>query len=161
MPSTGMSSNSSRGLEEAERCGLPVPFVSPELACKLECRARFALASHPVERSAYDFQSYLEKVVAGGSDFALIEHAGHGINSSALHVYVVHAPIAALVRASPTSVFSGASVFGSEGMVVPWSPVVPVKMVLNLAGGDTVSILVASCVAPRILSSCSFHRFGP
>ena len=69
--------------------GLELPFVPPELARRFRQRDRWCFASRQVRVSPYKFEHYVDETDAV-SDYVLIAHAGHGVNSYAIHYYLVH-----------------------------------------------------------------------
>ena len=89
-----MSSEGLLGSEAAlAQAGLSFPYIPPHLAEAIEVRSPWAWASRPTSISPYNLQAYVDEVVSSGAglppDYVLFEHAGHGVNSWALHYYAV------------------------------------------------------------------------
>ena len=72
--------------------GLELPFVPLELARRFRRRRPWCFASRQVRPSPYRFEHYVGEGDAV-SDYCLIAHAGHGVNSHALHYYLVRGPL--------------------------------------------------------------------
>src|SRR5207244_4239765 len=69
--------------------GLELPFVPPELARQFRQCDRWCFASREVRVSPYRFEDYVNEADAV-PDYVLIAHTGHGVNSYAIHYYLVH-----------------------------------------------------------------------
>ena len=72
--------------------GLELPLVPTELARRFRQRGPWCFASRPVRVSPYEFDHYVAEAGAA-SDYVLIAHAGHGVNSYGLHYYLVRGPL--------------------------------------------------------------------
>lgn len=71
--------------------GLTVPLVPWELRRRLREHARWRYATRPLGESPYDIREYLAEAARYRVlDYAVLAHAGHGVNSYALHYYLVH-----------------------------------------------------------------------
>jgi hypothetical protein len=71
--------------------GLELPFVPTEFARRFRERGPWCFASRQVRVGPYAFEHYVDEADAA-SDYVLIAHAGHGVNSYALHYYLVRKP---------------------------------------------------------------------
>lgn len=70
--------------------GLWFPAIPERLAAWLTQRDTWLFASRPVNEWPYALAAYTEEFDKGGvSDYVLLAHAGHGVNSYALHYYLV------------------------------------------------------------------------
>jgi hypothetical protein len=81
------------------RVGLAFPFVPEELASQMKKLGRWLYSTRQIEMSPYNLQHYEEEI--GRSrvrDYAIIAHAGHGVNSYAIHYYLVHGSLAMLLQ---------------------------------------------------------------
>ncbi len=72
--------------------GLELPPVPRELARRFRERDKWCFASRPVSISPYDVDSYVHDGDAA-ADYVLVAHAGHGVNSWAIHYYLVLGPL--------------------------------------------------------------------
>jgi hypothetical protein len=74
--------------------GLNLPPIPETLRPDFKKRAEWCFASRPVDISPYLFQNYVKQAQSGRiSDYVLLAHAGHGINSYAIHYYLVNGPV--------------------------------------------------------------------
>lgn len=74
--------------------GLGFPAIPEGLAARLEQQGPWCFATRQLEVSAYDFDHYVrESYAASLADHAVLAHAGHGVNSYAIHYYLVHGPL--------------------------------------------------------------------
>ena len=70
--------------------GLNMPPIPASLRRRLVERGKWCFSTRPIPVSPYDLTHYVEEVRAGGiKDYALVAHAGHGINSYAIHYFLV------------------------------------------------------------------------
>lgn len=86
------------GIQEAKalftKAGLAFPPIPEELAPHFERRDDWCFSSRPVTHSPYDIDSYVNEATTGTvQDYVLLAHAGHGINSYAIHYYLVRGPL--------------------------------------------------------------------
>ncbi len=86
------------GLEKAKRlfhkAGLSFPAIPEALAGRLEEMGQWLFSTRPVDNSPYCLQEYVREVEESQvEDYALLSHAGHGVNSYALHYYLVNGPL--------------------------------------------------------------------
>ena len=84
-----------KDIEKARRlfrdAGLAFPAVPEKLAAKLKERDRWVFSSRPVRIWPYKLHEYIrEAKKALVKDYALLSHAGHGINSYAIQYYLVY-----------------------------------------------------------------------
>jgi len=71
--------------------GLAFPTIPEELAEQLKEHGRWLFSTRPIDMSPYNLQHYLDEVdVSPVKDYAVLSHAGHGVNSYAIQYYLVH-----------------------------------------------------------------------
>jgi hypothetical protein len=77
-----------------ERHGLDRPPIPEELRRTFKERDRWCFSSRPVKIWPYEFDEYVkESETKRLSDYVLLAHAGHGVNSYAIHYYLVRGPL--------------------------------------------------------------------
>jgi hypothetical protein len=86
------------GVEQARALlaasGLTLPPIPASLAPHFKARRDWCFASRPVRTSPYFMRDYVEHTLARmPNDYVLLAHDGHGVNSYALHYYLVHRPL--------------------------------------------------------------------
>lgn len=73
-----------------QTAGLAFPEIPKELASKLRERDEWLFSTREIEISPYNLQHYVEE--SDGTlvdDYAILCHSGHGVNSYAIHYYLV------------------------------------------------------------------------
>ena len=79
--------------------GLAVPTIPPPLARRLERKSPWMFSTRELPESVYFMRSYVEELHASGiADYAVLCHDGHGINSYAVHYFLVYGPIRLLLQ---------------------------------------------------------------
>lgn len=79
--------------------GAPVPPVPPELAPRLTQRNPATFATRDLGQSPYRLGWFQAEAEAGETgDYLLVGFAGHGLESKALHYYLVHGPLALFIQ---------------------------------------------------------------
>jgi hypothetical protein len=79
--------------------GLPEPPLPDELAASLREYGPWTFGTRPPPTSLYRLQSYLdEPAQSRADDYLLLGLAGHGLESQALHYYLVRGPLAVFVQ---------------------------------------------------------------
>jgi hypothetical protein len=79
--------------------GLELPPIPPSLEARFSKRAEWCFASRSVRRSPYCFPEYVEQaIVRPPKDYVLVAHAGHGVNSYALHYFLLLRPLMLFVQ---------------------------------------------------------------
>ena len=74
--------------------GLVMPPVPPVFARRFRKRDEWVFASRQVRTSPYDIEHYVRAARRPDHrDYVLLAHAGHGVNSYAIHYYLVHGPL--------------------------------------------------------------------
>jgi hypothetical protein len=91
-PRAAESSGVARATALFRSQGLELPPVPRELARQFRERDKWCFSSRPVSSSPYDFPSYVHDGDAA-ADYVLVAHAGHGVNSWAIHYYLVLGPL--------------------------------------------------------------------
>jgi len=85
------------GIEEARRlfeaAGLVIPAVPTELAARLQERGKWCFSTRELEVWPYDLDHYVRESEELASDYAVLSHAGHGVNSYAIQYYLVSGPL--------------------------------------------------------------------
>ena len=69
--------------------GLAFPTIPDELAGQLKEHGRWLFSTRPIAVSPYNLQHYLDEEVAQVTDYAVLAHSGHGVNSYAIQYYLV------------------------------------------------------------------------
>jgi hypothetical protein len=97
MAKTGLA-ETYQGVEEArvlfQEAKLELPPIPESLAPDFVRRRDWCFASCPMPQSPYNFFGWVTAAVKGSpEDFVLLSHDGHGINSYALHFYLVLHPL--------------------------------------------------------------------
>ncbi|OOY51420.1 hypothetical protein [Solemya velum gill symbiont] len=70
--------------------GLPFPTIPEPLAAKLEHRDKWLFSTRKIEVPPYFLQQYAEEFESGQvTDYVILSHDGHGINSYAIQYYLV------------------------------------------------------------------------
>lgn len=82
--------------------GLPFPPLPAELAARLAGIAPNLFSSRSAESlpaSPYDLSSFIEEAAGGNvPDYVLVGHDGHGLNSHAVHCYLVRGRLGILIQ---------------------------------------------------------------
>jgi hypothetical protein len=65
----------------------------------LRKRERWCYATREVERWPYEIDAYADEARTDVPDYALVAHAGHGVNSYAIHYFLVRGPLGLFVQA--------------------------------------------------------------
>jgi len=98
------SSGRSAGIEQARRlfneAGLLAPPVPDSLAGTFQERGPWTFASRDLGRhSLYAFRRFVnEGLNANCPEYIAVGHAGHGINSYAMHYFLVYGPVALFLQ---------------------------------------------------------------
>jgi hypothetical protein len=92
------SKKTSNPLEQArvlfKGAGLDLPPIPEELRQNFKERDRWCYSSRPVKIWPYEFDEYVKEAESKRrSDYVLVAHAGHGVNSYAIHYYLVRGPL--------------------------------------------------------------------
>lgn len=78
---------------------LAFPAIPRDLAARLEEREPWVFSTRPLPASPYDIERFVEEVHSGViDDYAVLAHAGHSVNSYALHYYLVRGPLALFLQ---------------------------------------------------------------
>jgi hypothetical protein len=73
-----------------QTAGLAFPEIPEELAVKLKERGEWLFSTRDIEISPYDLWHYVEESDSTlVDDYAILCHSGHGVNSYAIHYYLV------------------------------------------------------------------------
>jgi hypothetical protein len=82
-------------IEKARRlfqdAGLAFPAIPEELAVQLKERDHWLFSTRQIDTWTYDLWHYVDEARGlGVEDYAVLSHAGHGVNSYAIQYYLVH-----------------------------------------------------------------------
>lgn len=78
----------------AAEADLGFPTLPDALAERLTEQGEWCFATRTVERWPYEFDLYVDEADRPDlEDYALLAHAGHGVNSYAIHYYLVCGPV--------------------------------------------------------------------
>ena len=77
---------------------LPYPPLPARFEASLVAVSDHLFATLPVKLSAFDLEVWADRVDASSPDWALLGVDGRGINSWAMHYYLVEGPLALLVQ---------------------------------------------------------------
>jgi len=81
------------------REGLVLPFIPTALRVGFRKRSPWCFSTRPVTVWPYTVPAYLhEALEEHPRPYALLAHAGHGINSYALHYFLVHPPLQLFIQ---------------------------------------------------------------
>lgn len=97
-PGSDSASPTAQAMFERER--LPFPPVPAQLAVSLQQQGPGWFATRPLTSAPYDFNHFLAEVEAqpGMPDYAVVGFDGHGVNSWAVHFYLVCKGIALFIQ---------------------------------------------------------------
>lgn len=74
--------------------GLTLPLIPEELAPRFKKREKWCFASRPLRMSPYNLFHFVKESITGRvRDYVVVAHAGHGVNSYAMHYYLVRRPL--------------------------------------------------------------------
>jgi len=93
----------SPALEEAGQLfsheGIPFPFIPPEMRLAFAELSEWVYGTRPDAPWLYEIRKYVkEAATIRMADYLLLGHAGHGIQSYAMHYYVVRGPLALFLQ---------------------------------------------------------------
>ena len=73
-----------------EKAGLAFPTIPEKLAEQLKEQSKWVFSTRPIDVWPYLLHSYVEEAEKSEvNDYAVLCHAGHGVNSWAIHYYLV------------------------------------------------------------------------
>ncbi len=80
--------------------GMPFPPVPTVFEAEFRCIAPWTYGTRPtLPASLYDIHTFVEEAAESPvDDYLLMGHDGHGINSYAMHYYLVYGPLALFVQ---------------------------------------------------------------
>ena len=102
------------GVERAaclfEEAGLCAPPVPDSLAARFEQRDQWLFSSRDLgDQWIYAVEPFVDEALSGGcEDYIAVGHAGHGINSYAIHYYLVYRQVALFSKLPWGGVYMGA-----------------------------------------------------
>ena len=80
-----------KALQLFRESGLGFPTIPDKLATRLKERGKWLFSAREIEVSPYDLQHYVREInETHVEDYAVLSHAGHGVNSYAIQYYVVY-----------------------------------------------------------------------
>ena len=87
--------------------GLAMPPVPVKLRPRLRKVKKWCYSSRTLEESPYEVREYVEEAVNGDvDDYVVIAHDGHGVNSWAIHYFLVYRPLLLFVRVAWGGVYT-------------------------------------------------------
>ena len=92
-------------IEKAKRLfresGLAFPTIPDELAARVKEQGEWLFSTRQIKMSPYNLGHYVREAdVTHVEDYALLGHAGHGMNSYALHYYIVYGTLRMFLQLS-------------------------------------------------------------
>lgn len=78
--------------------GLPLPPIPAELAGQLRELGPWLFGTRPGTPGLYNLDWFVEEAAGQPADYLLFGHAGHGLNSWAMHYYLVRGPLALFLQ---------------------------------------------------------------
>jgi hypothetical protein len=79
--------------------GLVLADMPERLAAGLEERSRWCFSTRPLPAHPYGHQHYIDEAMDGlAPEYALVAHAGHGLNSSGILYFLVHGGLALFIK---------------------------------------------------------------
>jgi hypothetical protein len=98
-----ISTSDSADLKEARQlyagAGLPFPPIPAELASQVQNVANWIYGTRDDRLFLYEIDAFVDEAVAGEvANYVLFGHSGHGVNSYAIHFYLVRGPLALFVQ---------------------------------------------------------------
>ena len=79
--------------------GLVLADMPANLAGALEERSRWCFSTRPLPAHPYGHQHYIDEAVDGEApEYALVAHAGHGLNSSGILYFLVHGGLSLFIK---------------------------------------------------------------
>ncbi len=79
--------------------GIPFPFVPPEMRPAFAELSKWVYGTRPDAPWLYEIRKYVREAgTEPVADYLLFGHAGHGIQSYAMHYYVVRGPLALFLQ---------------------------------------------------------------
>ena len=74
-----------------QKAGLAFPTIPEKLAEQLTEQSKFVFSTRPIDEWPYFLHSYVKEAEKSEvDDYVVLCHAGHGVNSWAIHYYLVH-----------------------------------------------------------------------
>jgi hypothetical protein len=99
MRTTDRSSDALQDLRQRfESAGLPLPPIPAVLEADMRIIGPWTWGTEADPSPAYDFAVHEQQAIESGADRLLIAHAGHGVNSWALHYYLTVDPVSVIVQ---------------------------------------------------------------
>lgn len=92
--------------------GLPLPPVPDDLAPSLRMYSDWIFTTRSDVPAPYGFDWYVEECLAGEvtRPYCVFGHDGHGLNSAAIHFYLVRGPLALFMQIPWGGVYTGTPV---------------------------------------------------
>lgn len=108
-PSTPPGSGSSRARAVFSDAGLAFPAIPEDLIAQLQEIGSWLFSTRPIRMSPYNIGAFVQEARIGVVDnYAILAHAGHGMNSWALHYFLVRGPLAMFLQLSWGGVYGDA-----------------------------------------------------
>jgi len=79
--------------------GIPFPFIPPEMRPDFAKLSEWVYGTRPVAPWLYEIRKFVQGAgTEPVADYLLLGHAGHGIQSYAMHYYLVRGPLALFLQ---------------------------------------------------------------
>ncbi len=80
------------------KAGLVFPLLPRKLSSSLKERGEWLYSTRSIDVSPYNLNHFVNEAgKAQTDDYALLSHSGHGVNSYAIHYYLVYGPLRMLL----------------------------------------------------------------
>lgn len=80
--------------------GLTLPFIPEPLKPDFKVLADWVYGTRDDSPPLYNIRHFVQEAESAVADYVLVGHDGHGVNSYAMHYYLVYGPIALFVQMS-------------------------------------------------------------
>lgn len=107
------------GIEKARQlfrdAGLGFPTIPEEFAVRLKELRHWLFSTRLISVSPYNFQHYVHEAERTQiEDYALLSHSGHGVNSYAIHYYLLQGPLHMFLQLAWGGVYMDAKAAAAE-----------------------------------------------
>lgn len=76
-----------------QEAGLAFPKIPNELAVAIKEQSKWLFSTRELKTPPYFLQHYLQEIGGNPPEYVILGHSGHGINSYAIHYYLVSGPL--------------------------------------------------------------------
>lgn len=82
-----------------KKAGLPFPPIPKEMAHRFQCLYPWMFGTRTDAPNPYGIHLYIEELKSKYvEDYLMLGHSGHGVNSYAIHYYMVRGPLAIILQ---------------------------------------------------------------